>query len=446
MTHDVEMLDAQSERTRTTNVESNEEQTTTDSIPKSAAEPRANNESQEGTTTEDKEQHDNDVDYLAPLLASLESDNDEFAHSSFEFLDNGNEEEKAKELLHDLERQLEWKTRMKRKLIFRYRHAENALTKLPDLTLQERSQYAVKLREHKTLLQDDLTRDIKSIEADVKDLKESNPELQSTQSGQDQEKATIYPNSVKWDPKNRIHLALNRVLKEEYIPLVEGTNTIDFSRIRHKHFSGAPELELEVTAGTTSNKMINEIAVKVVAFRDAFKRHYIANLTEELFEPLAWTYMPKALNKARIAQEFTELIEEYQPAHRTWNAVQTCLYKAIKFENIEAHLADQVLRMRPRPNESVIEFSHRIKPLIDAASLSDADCALLARGLGNYLSDTGHAAVVKKYGSLAKVRSFKDFMKFLGNTPGALDGPKTDYVDFFLRNWGGEHGGKAAEA
>jgi hypothetical protein len=159
MIHDVEMPDAASEPANTTNVESTGALTIVDSIPESAPQTSANNESQFGATNEDEELTHQRVDHLAPLLATMELDNDEFAHSSFEFpKEIENEGDVAQSLLDDLQRQLEWKNKMKTRLIYRHAQAQTSLNKLRDLTPLERSQYVTKLREHKATLQEELSR------------------------------------------------------------------------------------------------------------------------------------------------------------------------------------------------------------------------------------------------------------------------------------------------
>ncbi|KAG0041333.1 hypothetical protein BGZ83_001972, partial [Gryganskiella cystojenkinii] len=64
-----------------------------------------------------------------------------------------------------------------------------------------------------------------SIEVDVKGLKDSNPDPQSTQSGQDRGKATVYPNSVKWDPN--VQELIAKSTREKGTIDVAGTRSLD---------------------------------------------------------------------------------------------------------------------------------------------------------------------------------------------------------------------------
>ncbi|KAF9935676.1 hypothetical protein BGZ70_006898, partial [Mortierella alpina] len=54
--------------------------------------------------------------------------------------------------------------------------------------------------------------------------------------------------SVKWDKNDPEHCALHRVFGEDYIPLVEGTNKVDYSKVKKRTFKDSPVLDLNVSS------------------------------------------------------------------------------------------------------------------------------------------------------------------------------------------------------
>lgn len=167
----------------------------------------------------------------------------------------------------------------------------------------------------------------------------------------------------------------------------------------------------------------------MVTFRDEFKRFYDWSLTEVLFDKMAWDYMATFLTKVRgLVKEYSDLIMAVPMKEQTWAKVTSCLNKALRFELLEANLADEVLRIRPKKGESVLSFSQRLRPLLEAAEFPDDGCNLLIKALGHHMSDIGFQATIKEYGSFDKVKSMKAYLKLLENIPGALDGSKTDHA------------------
>ncbi|KAG0195426.1 hypothetical protein BGX28_001395, partial [Mortierella sp. GBA30] len=223
--------------------------------------------------------------------------------------------------------------------------------------------------------------------------------------------------TVKWDQSIPEHCALNRIFKEENIPLLEDSDEIDYSKIKKRTFQGAPVLDLDVSKIDTAD-MVQEIATRVVTF---------------------------PLSKVGLAKDYTQLINKMPMKERTWKQVVVCLSKALKFELLEAYLADKVLTMRPKAGETFLAFSQCVKPILEAAQFADNGCSLLIKALGNHISDIGFQATLKEYGSFIKVTSMQEYLEFLSNTPGALDGSKTNHANWFIKKYGGKSGAQAVE-
>ncbi|CAO3574730.1 unnamed protein product [Mortierella alpina] len=147
--------------------------------------------------------------------------------------------------------------------------------------------------------------------------------------------------SVKWDKNNPKHCALNHDFGEEYIPLIEGTNAVDYPKFKKRTFKDSPVLDLNVSSIPTED-MVTEVAIRIVKFRDDFERWCRWHLQDDLMDKLAWNYMPSALSKAGLAKDYQELIRELPIEERTWKQVIVFLSKALNTELLEAHLADMV--------------------------------------------------------------------------------------------------------
>ncbi|KAF9554521.1 hypothetical protein EC968_009598, partial [Mortierella alpina] len=126
--------------------------------------------------------------------------------------------------------------------------------------------------------------------------------------------------SVKWDKNNPEHCALHRVFGQEYIPLVEGTNEVDYSRVKKRTFKDCPILDLNVSSLPVED-MVQEVAVRIVKFRDDFERWCRWHLSDDLMDKLAWDYMPHALSKVGLAKDYQELIKELPMEKRSWKQV-----------------------------------------------------------------------------------------------------------------------------
>jgi len=357
-------------------------------------------------------------------------------------LEIGSEGEPTREdlikLLESYEQRRTKKINAKALLVARLRTAKILLSSIQlERSIKEDAQ--VKLELQKDALSQTLTREIAKLDEDISSLKDA----LALSNGQTEDrpapmKNTEEPNkiTVKWNPSIPEHDALHRIFKEDNIPLIEDSQEVDYSKVKKKVFTGAPSLDLDMSK-VPADDVITSLATKVVTFRDEFQRFYEWNLTEVLFDKLAWNYMAASLTKVNgLAKDYSDLILAIPMKDRNWTKVAACLNRALKFELLEASLADEVLKTRPKKGESVLAFAQRLKPLLEAAEFKDSGCTLLIKALGNHLSDIGFQATLKEYGSFDKVSSMKAYLKFLENTPGALDGSKTDHTQWFVKKYG----------
>ncbi|KAG0010092.1 hypothetical protein BGZ82_003690, partial [Podila clonocystis] len=139
-----------------------------------------------------------------------------------------------------------------------------------------------------------------------------------------------------------------------------------------------------------------------------------------------------SLVKIGLAKDYETAIALTPVEDRTWDKAIEALHKSIKFESVSSKVADIVTKMRPERGETMRAFSDRLLPLIEAANMDDTDCSWLVKPLGCYLSDVGMQATMNKYKSLDNIKSIKAYLEFLHETPGAVEGNRTDHTAWFL--------------
>ena len=382
-----------------------------------------------------------DAEQLNALFSMLDVEEDEEEDEEVGSGEDPTKDDLVK-LLKKYEKRLAKKATAKGKLLFRFNEAKLKLRKLPLETLTKDDASSKLLKQKETLLQV-LVSEVEELKGDIAQLQDA----LKTAHGSDQDQASPETTpkdpvkiTVKWDPSIPEHDALHRIFQEENIPVVPGTQQIDYSKVKKRVFKDAPSLDLDV-AKIQPEEMIREIATRVVDFRNEFKRSYKWHLGDVLFDKMSWDYMAGSLSKVGgLAQEYLALITKIPMEERNWQQVVSCLNKSLKFESLEAYLADEVLKMRPKKGEGFLAFSQRLQPLLDAAEFADSECSLLIRAIAFYLSDTGFQATIKEYGSFDKITSIKEYLKFLSNTPGALDGTRTNPTQWFFQKYGGKNG------
>ncbi|KAF9199566.1 hypothetical protein BGZ59_003891 [Podila verticillata] len=201
---------------------------------------------------------------------------------------------------------------------------------------------------------------------------------------------------VKWDPSNSVHIAIKAVYKIDHIPIIK------------------------------------EIAKRVVKFKEDIKQVLRLHLTDNLFDKVAWLYLPMSLVKIRLAKDYETAIAQTPVEDWTWDKAIKALHKSIKFKSVSSKVADIITKMHPEHGETMCMFSDHLFLLMEAANMDDNDCSWLVKLLGCYLSDVSMQVTMNKYKSLDNIKSIKEYLEFLHETPGAIEGNRTDHTAWFL--------------
>ncbi|KAF9201150.1 hypothetical protein BGZ59_002878, partial [Podila verticillata] len=156
------------------------------------------------------------------------------------------------------------------------------------------------------------------------------------------------------------------------------------------------------------------------------------HLTDDLFDKVAWSYLPMSLVKIRLAKDYETAIAQMPVEDRTWDKAIEALHKSIKFESVSSKVTDIITKMCPECGETMRTFSDRLLPLMEAANMDNDDCSWLVKPLSCYLSDVGMQVTMNKYKSLDNIKSIKEYLEFLHETPSTIEGNRTDHTAWFL--------------
>ncbi|KAF9198093.1 hypothetical protein BGZ59_004910, partial [Podila verticillata] len=234
---------------------------------------------------------------------------------------------------------------------------------------------------------------------------------------------------VKWDPSDSVHIAIKAIYKIDHNPIIKGTKNIDVTKLKHIELKNQPTLEVDrTTLSNDKDLALLEIAKRVIKFKEDIKQVLQLHLMDDLFDKVAWSYLPMSLVKIRLAKDYEMAIAQMPVEDRTWEKVIEALHKSIKFESVSSKVADIVTKMRPECSETMRAFLDCLLPLMEAANMDDSDCSWLVKPLGCYLSDVGMQATMNKYKLLDNIKSIKEYLKFLHETPGTIEGNRTDHT------------------
>ncbi|KAI9238757.1 MAG: hypothetical protein BYD32DRAFT_435435 [Podila humilis] len=238
---------------------------------------------------------------------------------------------------------------------------------------------------------------------------------------------------VKWDPSDSVHIAIKAVYKIDHIPIIKGTKNIDATKLKHVELKNQPTLEVDrTTLSNDKDLVLLEIAKRVIKFKEDIKRMLRLHLTDDLFDKVAWSYLPMSLVKIGLAKDYETVITQTPVEDRTWEKAIEALHKSIKFKSVSSKVTDIVTKMHPEHSETMRAFSDRLLPLMEAANMDDSDCSWLVKPLSCYLSDVGMQAMMNKYKSLDNIKSIKEYLEFLHKTPSTIEGNRTDHTAWFL--------------
>ncbi|GJJ68030.1 hypothetical protein EMPS_00376 [Entomortierella parvispora] len=328
----------------------------------------------------------------------------------------------------------------------RFVRIESSIRKLVtfDRTFMEKACKQLQERKEHTMVL--LRNEMSALKMDIESLTEILAYMTEFDKSQEeqrrQEFETKCRTTIRWNPTIPEHDRLREIFGLEDIPVITGTDDIDYGQVGLRIFQSSPFLNLELPESISDTRIFNELICGIAAFIQEFEMYYREKLGV-LFEHIAWKYMRYCLSrKSDIQDRYDGHILRVDKTAITWDHTKTFLRKAIGLDILRPHLIRKILTLTPKPKELFASFADRLTPLLDTAGVSDAETGLVVLSIVSLLSDFGVQVVLNEYGSLDAIPSLRDFLVLLSNTPNALGEPHTDRSHLFLLRYGGPRGAK----
>jgi hypothetical protein len=225
---------------------------------------------------------------------------------------------------------------------------------------------------------------------------------------------------------NRKHLSLARVFNYKTIPVVDlETMEIDYSRVQLKDRKGAPTLDLKLES-TARNNLSLKVVKGVVDFLNDFEAFYKDELTEDLFDDLAWRYMARALKAADLNTQYERLIKQHDYDPRHWKEVERCLSKMFKFDLMRSEILGQLFNLKVEPQEDANSFVDRVEVLIKATGTENMGLPLYSK-ITATLPDAGQEKVLAAFNQqLETIPSVSALLSFIRRNPSVMTGSRSD--------------------
>ncbi|KAF9400552.1 hypothetical protein BGZ94_005432 [Podila epigama] len=181
---------------------------------------------------------------------------------------------------------------------------------------------------------------------------------------------------VPVDEYDSTHAALKRMFEYTLIPVHADGVSIDWERIHHEFYVGAPTLNLSFALNKAQNKdsLALPAALAISSFLDSFCEFY----GERFFDYLAWRYMEAALRPSGLGEEFKTVIEMHPVETRKWKLVSEYVNKLTQLDGFLHLVRSHHFALRLEPGETALAFVMRVKNLVRAVR---------AEGMGHHLSE-----------------------------------------------------------
>ena len=334
---------------------------------------------------------------------------------------------------------------LKTTLHVRFTRIEDSIRKLAtfDRTFLEKACKQLQERKEQTMVM--LGNEMNGLRNDIESLTEILAYMTDFDMSQEEqarlELVTKCRTAIRWNPAIPEHDFLHAIFGLEDIPVIMGTDDIDYEGIELCDFEDPPSLSLDVPDFLVESAFVDRLVLNIYGFIIRFDLFYGRKLGI-LFEHLAWRYIVESLRVRYpdVQRRYTDHMLRIPRRARSWSQAKAALHKALGLDMLRPHLIREILLMTPEPKEQFASFATRIYPLLDVADIADTECGILIMSIVNILSDYGVQAVLNEYGSLDTIPSLRDFLRLLSNTPNALGEPRTDRTHLFFLRYGGSKG------
>ncbi|KAF9427757.1 hypothetical protein BGZ76_002204 [Entomortierella beljakovae] len=238
------------------------------------------------------------------------------------------------------------------------------------------------------------------------------------------------------DDTNPKHNLLVQLLEIDTIPVHDlVTKEINYDNLRLVLFEDAPELEIDLTKVKESHQLGVVIATTLTKFLRRFYKFYIGQLTECLFDDLAWKYMERALVKAEVDERYSRLIILPKYGNRNWDQAQACFYDIFVSENIKSDFRKQLYTIMPAPKEDAYDYGDRIEVLLSASGVNEQDPGLIANVLSSF-PPAGQEKIRSHFKDIKLIKSVRSILNFLTTYPSVMEGQAMDIYAWHTTKYG----------
>ncbi|KAF9189778.1 hypothetical protein BGZ49_003775 [Haplosporangium sp. Z 27] len=244
---------------------------------------------------------------------------------------------------------------------------------------------------------------------------------------------------IPFDDANPKHAALKQAYKLTLIPIKdEVSKEIDFDRISLIPFKNYPELTIDLSK-VPDEKVSITLARKIMTFLDAFEAHLISWVNRDIFDDVAWRYMPQSLLKTEFHTRFKNTIMEPKYGNRNWTQVKRCVKEIFHLYTHQAELTAQLFAICHKAKEGAHLYAERIEILVKASGVPDVLSCLVDTLISSF-PDVGRETVKKELDTRGEM-SVSELLTLLRSTPSLLAGTHAPPYEWSRAHFGEQERG-----
>ncbi|KAG0012790.1 hypothetical protein BGZ80_011513, partial [Entomortierella chlamydospora] len=198
------------------------------------------------------------------------------------------------------------------------------------------------------------------------------------------------------------------------IPVLEDIKTIDFSSVGRKDFPGTPVFELDSTFTGRDSRLL-EVVKTVVDFLQVFERYYRQAIIF-LFDDLASRYMLDALKSSELTERYEQALTRPGYQDSNWENIQACVCSIFKLNELQTDLRSKLFAIRPNHQESIYDYTQRIK--------------ILEKLISEYTEDL-------------QVLSINALIDYMNRNPTVLFGDRSDPLNWIIKSYNKKRSGNS---
>ncbi|KAF9422629.1 hypothetical protein BGZ76_003763 [Entomortierella beljakovae] len=229
---------------------------------------------------------------------------------------------------------------------------------------------------------------------------------------------------------NRKHRALVRIFNFKSIPVIDTkSKEVDFGRVTVKSFSNPPILKVQIR---NLDKVKRPLAIVkgVVDFLAYFRSFYLLRLSEDLFDDIAWRFMPDSITEKDLSDKFDRVIAKHEMSDRGWAVIQAALMEVFHFHDLKVEILVQLFAIQPMQGDNVYTYTDRIRKLYVAAQPKDVDQSLILVIIRT-LPDAEREKIAAQYPLYQGLESIEELLEFMCKNITMLTGSRSDPCDWF---------------